>query len=125
MSYNIASESIHNDITPEKALWCSVMVTFIEDMNHFVDLKIKAGQSDKTHFSLQNLHLDASGILTREKFIELLSSRMRRLIYMAKEPHIRRTFELIGISHSRFVDTLKYQYNTTSKIKLSPAEMKY
>jgi hypothetical protein len=125
MSYNIASESIHNDITPEKALWCSVMVTFIEDMNHFVDLKIKAIQSDKTHFSLQNLHLDASGILTRDKFIELLNSRMRRVIYMAKEPHIQRTFELIGISHSRFIDTLKYQYTKTAKIKLSPAEMKY
>lgn len=125
MSYNLDNISIQDDITPEKALWCSVMVTYLEDMNHFVGLKLKALSSDKKEFNLQFNQLDASGMVSKEKFIEVVNSRMRRLIYLAKEPHTRRTFELIGISHSRFIATLKYQYTETAKVKLSAIEISY
>jgi len=107
------------DITPEKALWCSILLTYVEDMNHFINLKDEILESKKQLFDVGNMGLEASGVMKKHDLINLIHARMRRLIFMAKNSYTRHIMEILGIHHGRLVSALEYQYKNNVAVKLS------
>jgi hypothetical protein len=125
MKYHYTRDTRSIEITPEKALWCSVFVTFFEDMNYYIELKTKVLESDKKEFDLKNVGLDTTGVVKKDKYLALLDMRMRRLIYSAKHPYTRQTFDIIDLNHSAFYKRLIWQYKHNAKIKLTALNFIY
>lgn len=107
------------ELTPEKALWCTVFVTFFEDMNHYIRLKSRAIRSREKRFDLSNKNLDTAGFVTRDNYINLIDTRQKRLLYNAKHEYIFNLFELLNLNHSTFVRKLEYMYEHDAKVFLN------
>ena len=125
MKYHYTRDSRSIETTPEKALWCSVFVTFFEDMNYYIELKTKVLLSNEKTFDLKNVGLDTTGIVTKDKYLALLDMRMRRLIYSARHPYMRETFDVLDLCHSAFYRRLIWQYKHCTKIKLTALNFAY
>jgi len=118
-------DSRNLEITPEKALWCSVFVTYFEDMNYYVELKTKLLLSEEQKFDLSNRGLDTTAVVSRDKYLALLELRQRKLLYSAKHPYIKNTFDVLNLDHSSFFKRLLWQYKENSKIKLTALNFDY
>ena len=104
--------------SPERALWCNVFLTYLEDMNHYIHLKLKAQENLKKRYTLNYRGIDYASPLPKDKFIALLDMRMRRLILSAQQDHVKEVFDNLDMEHSSFVKRLQWQQETLTKIKL-------
>lgn len=106
-------------LTPEKALWCAVFITFFEDMNQCLEQKQKVMESNKDLWDLKNAGMDTSIVVSKKQYLSMLNLKMRRLIFVAKHPYIKETFDILSLDHSSFYRRLVRQYKTEELIKLN------
>jgi hypothetical protein len=114
----------NDTITPEKALWCAVFITYFEDMNYYIDLKNEVLASGSETFTLKNQKVDRSGVISKAEYLGLLDIRMRRLIRAASHPYTAETFEILGLDHTSFIDRLKWQYRNDIQLRLTEYEQR-
>ena len=119
MSYQSFKWNTEDQSTPERALWCSIFLTFIEDMNHYLTLKNEALTSNKEFFDLKNKNVDYSGVASREKYIEIIEARIKQLLQGANQNYIKSAFDVLDLNHSQFVSRLKWQYENNAKVNLA------
>lgn len=106
-------------LTPEKALWCAVFITFFEDMNQCLEQRQKVKQSEKNLWDLKNAGMDTSIIVSKKQYLSMLNTKMRRLIFVARHQYIKDTFEILGLDYGSFCRRLISQYRTEELIKLN------
>jgi hypothetical protein len=106
-------------LTPEKALWCAVFITFFEDMNQCLEQREKVKKSDKERWDLKNAGMDTSIVVSKKQYLSMLNTKMRRLIFVARHQYIKDTFEILGLDHSSFYSRLVWQYRLEEQIKLN------
>lgn len=114
----IVSDELASSRTPERTLWCSIFLTFIEDMNFYISLKNKVLRSKKTRFALGKEVL-STGTVTKNKYIAILESKIRALLLQAESQYIQDAFLILGLDHSSFLQRLVWQYQNNAKITLA------
>jgi hypothetical protein len=105
--------------TPERALWCSIFLTFIEDMNHYLGLKAQVLSSDKKFFNLKNKNVDCSGIVTKQRYLDIIEMRIKQLFELANQKYIKSAFDTLDMDHPSFISRMRWQYENNAKINLS------
>jgi hypothetical protein len=111
---NYAGESLERiDTTDEKTLWCSVFLTFIEDMNFLVNGKLRI-----LYRSITDVSPDS---LSRDKRIAKIDRKMLGLIQSFNNEDVKYAMSLTGIDPDTFLRRLEWQRETTTNISIHHA----